>query len=126
MGLLFYEIQRRYIYRKREMLYLEKNDEAQVLFVPRNGNPVEGGLVFRAKSTIDLTTEIDLPVVDLRISFIFLHIAVTVPEDAPTGEYEYTVTTGDDVVSTGLLIIGENSHPEQYNIAIEYDQYEAE
>lgn len=125
--LLFYENGCDYIYGKsEEMLYLQNTEEAQVLFVPRNCEIPSGDLVFKAKSTIDLATEIDLPVVNLDVSGLYLHLAVTIPEDCPNGEYEYTVLAGDEVVSTGILIIGENSTPEQYNHTIEYDQYEAE
>ena len=108
------------------MLYLQNTEEAQVLFVPRNGEIPSGDLVFKAKSTIDLATEIDLQVVDLDISELYLHLAVTIPDGCPNGEYEYTVLAGDEMVSTGLLIVGENSRPEQYNHEIEYEQYEAE
>ena len=123
---MFYEKGRMYIYGKNEeMLYLQNTEEAQVLYVPRNGRIPEGDLVFKAKSTIDLETEIDLQVANLDISLIYMHLAVTVPQGCPNGEYEYTVSAGEEVVSTGLLIIGENFLPDQYNHTITYEQYEA-
>ena len=108
------------------MLYLQNTEEAQVLFVPRNGKIPDGDLVFKGRSTIDLATEIDIQVVDLNISDIYLYLSVIIPDGCPNGEYEYTVLAGDELVSTGLLIVGENSRPEQYNHEIEYEQYEAE
>ena len=108
------------------MLYLQNSTEAQMVFVPSNGEVPSGDLVLKAKSTIDLVTEIEVQVVDLDISDIYMHLSVVLDEGIANGEYEYTLTAGDEVVSTGLLIVGDLSHPEQYNHAIEYDQYEAE
>ena len=108
------------------MLYLQNTEEVQILLVPRNVAIPSGDLVFKAKSTIDLATEIDIYVINIDVSAIYMQMAVVVPEGCPNGEYEYTVSVDDAVISTGLLIIGDNTHPEQYNHAIEYDQYEAE
>lgn len=109
------------------MLYLQNTKEAQVLFVPKNGEIPSGDLVFKAKSTIDLAIEIDIQVVDLDLSSLYLQLAVQIEGDIPNGEYEYTITVGEDqeVISTGLLIIGENSKPEETETSIEYEQYEA-
>ena len=108
------------------MLYLEKIEDAQVLFVPRNGKIPDGEVKFVAKSTVDLSVEIDLPSINLDISALYMHLAVTVPEDCPTGEFEYTVTAGGEKVSTGLLIVGEGFRPTQYEKSITYEQYETE
>ena len=105
---------------------MQNTEEAQVLFVPRNGEIPEGDLVFKALSTIDRKTEIDIQVVNLDVSRLYLHLAVTVPEGCPTGEYEYTVSAAGETLSTGLLVIGEYSRPDEYNHEIEYEQYEAE
>ena len=108
------------------MLYLQNTEDAQMVFVPSNGEIPSGDLVFKAKSTIDLATEIELQVVSLDVSEIYMHLSVAIQGEIPNGEYEYTVTAGDELVSSGLLIVGENSRPEQYNHAIEYEQYEAD
>lgn len=109
------------------MLYLQNTEEAQVLYVPKNGVVPSGDLVFKAKSTVDLAMEIDLQVVDLDISGIFLYLAVVIPRGIPNGEYEYTVKADDALVSSGLLIVGDfNINPDQYNHEITYEQYEAE
>lgn len=108
------------------MIYLQNTGDAQVVFVPRNGKIPSGDLVFRAKSTIDLATEIDLQVINLNVSRLYMHLAVSIVGDVPNGEYEYTVKAGDEVLSTGLLIIGDTSRPDQYNQEITYEQYEAE
>ena len=108
------------------MLYLHNTEEAQVLFVPKNGAIPDGDLVFKAKNTIDLATEIDINVVDLNLSPLYLQLAVSLQEEIPNGEYEYTIKAGDEVVSTGLLVVeGEPSKPEEKETTIEYEQYEA-
>ena len=107
------------------MLYLLNTQEAQFLLVPRNGEIPQGDLTFRAKSTIDRTLEMDLQVVNLDVSVLYFHLAVIVPEGCPVGEYEYSVQVGDQVLSTGLLMVGELDKPEQYEKPIEYEQYES-
>ena len=124
---MFYENGGMYIYVKSEdMLYLENTDEAQVLFIPRNTRTSGGELAFKALSTIDREIVVDLEVVDLQLSDLYLQVAVTLPEGCPVGEYEYTVLDGEDVVSTGLLIIGEYTAPDQYEKTITYEQYATE
>jgi len=108
------------------MIYLQNtSEESQVLFIPRNGETPEGDLVFTAKSTIDLD-EISLEVTDLQTSDLYFNIAVTLPAGLPNGEYEYTLMAGDVPVSTGLLVIGDNFSPSQYNKEIVYEQYTTE
>ena len=106
------------------MIYLQNNTEAQDVCVPRNGIVADGELEFKAKNTIDLAEKIDLFVADLRVSNLFYYLAVILPEDLPNGEYEYTLTDGENLLSTGLLVVGENSHPSEYNKVIQYEQYE--
>lgn len=108
------------------MIYLQNISESQVLFVPKNGSVPGGSLVFKAKSTIDLETEILQDVIDLNTSDLYFNIAVSLPGGLPNGEYEYTLTDGVQVLSTGLLIIGESASASQYNKEITYEQYETE
>lgn len=108
------------------MIYLQNTTESQVMFVPKNGAVPGGDLLFKAKSTIDLVVEVSQAVTDLQTSDLYFNIAVTLPAGLPDGEYEYTILAGDVPVSTGLLVIGENSHPTEYNKEIQYEQYETE
>lgn len=107
------------------MIYLHNTSEAQVVFISRNGVTPEGDLVFKAKSTIDLT-DFSQVVTDLQTSDLYYNLAVTLPADLPDGEYEYTLAVGDTILSSGLLVIGENFSPEEYNKTITYEQYETE
>ena len=108
------------------MLYLQNTDEAQVLIVPKNCTIPPGDLFFVAKSTIDLSTEINIQVANLDISDTYMHLSVIVPSGCPNGEYEYSVQVGSEIISTGLLIIGENTNPDQYEKPISYEQYKTE
>lgn len=125
-GLLLYENLAKYIYWKNgTMLYLQNTQEAQALFIPKNVEIPEGDLIFEAKSTIDLVTKISLQVVDLNLTTLYLQLAVILEEEVPNGEYEYTLKAGEEVVSTGLLIVGEGGKPEEIETPIEYEQYES-
>ena len=126
-GLLFYRKAGFYIYRKqRKMIYLQNITESQVMFIPRTGMTPQGDLVFKAKSTIDLEVEINQVVTDLQTSDLYFNLAVTLNAGLPDGEYEYSLLAGEILVSSGLLVIGENGKPSEYNKVITYEQYETE
>ena len=107
------------------MLYLQNTQEAQELYVPKNGIVPPGEIIFKATSTIDLDIPIDVEVVDLNISTIFMLLSVTLPDSLVVGEYEYSVQVGDQIISSGLLVIGEFAKPDQYEKTIQYEQYES-
>lgn len=96
------------------------------MYIPRNGGNPDGDLVFTAKSTIDLATMVNQEVIDLGTSDQYFNLAITLPAGLPNGEYEYTLTDGVSVLSTGLLVIGESAFPSQYNKDITYEQYTTE
>ncbi len=125
-GLLFYGKAGIYIYMKKAMLYLRNTTESQVLFVPKSGANPDSDLVFKAVSTIDLDEVVNQVVIDLRTSDLYHNIAVTLPADAQDGEYEYSLMSGDTMVASGLLVIGENFNPVQHEQEITYRQYETE
>lgn len=109
------------------MIYLQNTTESQVMFIPRsNGDTPQGDLVFKAKSTIDLEEEINQVVTDLQTSGLYYNLAVTLPAGLPDGEYEYSLSAGEILVSSGLLVIGENFRPSEYNKEVTYEQYESE
>ena len=108
------------------MIYLQNDTESQVLFVPKNGAVPSGDLVFTAKSTIDLSIEVNQEVIDLQTSNQYFNIAVIPPAGIPNGEYEYSILVDETIVASGLLVVGENSHPSEYNKEIQYEQYETE
>ena len=108
------------------MIYLQNTTESQVMFIPRSDAVPHGDLVFKARNTIDLEVEINEVVTDLQTSELYYNLAVTLPADLPDGEYEYSLAVGDTILSSGLLVIGENFSPSEYNKTITYEQYETE
>jgi hypothetical protein len=111
---------------KNKMIYLQNTTDPQVMFIPRSDAVPQGDLVFKARNTIDLEVEINEVVTDLQTSDLYFNLAISLPADLPNGEYEYTLAVGEIRLSTGLLVIGENSHPSEYNKEITYEQYETE
>jgi len=109
------------------MIYLQNTQEAQVVYVPRSdGSRPSGDLVFIAKSTIDLAVEINQTVTDLQTSDLYFNLAIELPAGLPDGEYEYTLSSEGDTLSTGLLVVGDYSKPNEYDKNITYEQYETE
>ena len=107
------------------MIYLENTTEAQVVLIPKSDATTDGtSLEFVAKNTVNLSTEISVEAIDLDISGLYYEIAVTLPDDLPVGEYEYTFSDNGVLLSTGLMQIGHFSKPTQTEIPIEYEQYE--
>ena len=109
------------------MIYLQNMQEAQEILIPRSkaGIP-DGDLVFKATNTINLTEEIDLYVSDLRVSDLYYFLAVIIPQNVTDGEYVYTLSYEDDLLSTGILVIGDYTKPSEYDKEIKYEQYETE
>ena len=109
------------------MIYLQNTQEAQVVYVPRSeGSRPSGDLVFKAKNTINLEEEVDVHVTDLQTSDLYYNLAIELPAGLPDGEYEYTLSSEGDTLSTGLLVVGAYSKPNEYDKNITYEQYESE
>lgn len=102
------------------MIYLEKSKDAQSLFVPRH-REVDGELMLTLKSSVNLTSY-SAETIDLDTSALYHRISVTL-ENAQSGEYEYTLSDGNGVLSTGLLVIREERNVIEYNNEIYYEQY---
>ena len=107
------------------MIYLTNTTDAQVVFVPRDTAICGGTLTFRATSTVELKKILDCVVLDLQSTKIYYNIALALPSDATPGEYEYVLKSGDAVVSTGLLVVGEYTVDVagEYDKPITYEQY---
>jgi len=106
------------------MIYLKNTTDAQVVYIPRDTD-LSGTLQFSARSTVGLDIPITATLLDLKVHRLCYAMALTLPEDIATGEYEYKLTAGGNPVSTGILIIREGDNkPGQYNKNITYEQYE--
>ena len=98
-----------------------------MVYVPRNdGSMPNGDLVFKARNTINLDVEIDMYVADLQVSDLYFYLAVILPEDVTEGEYEYELKFEDTLLSSGLLVVGDYTKPDQYEKDVTYEQYETE
>lgn len=107
------------------MVYLQNTTDAQVLMIPRDGNRESGILSLKVRNTTD-QQKFTLEVSDLETSDHYFNLAVTLPEELPTGEYEYSLEKDGIRFSQGLLMIGDFSSPSQYETAINYQQYGTE
>lgn len=118
------------------MVYLQNITESQPLAIPRPCRIPIGDLTFQARSTVDLNVVMDVQVLDLRLSDLYIFLAVSVPEGCPNGEYQYTLSAGDETVTTGLMIlcqegegfsiVGDGEYDrEEYNKKTTYEQYES-
>lgn len=109
------------------MIYLQNTQEAQVVYVPRSdGSRPSGDLVFKATNTVNLVEEINQAVTDLQTSDLYYNLAIELPAGLPDGEYEYTLSSEGETLSTGLLVVGDYSKPNEYEKVITYEQYETE
>lgn len=108
------------------MIYLKNTTDAQVVFIPRDTD-FSGTLQFTARSTVGLDIPISATMLDLKVHRLCYALAVTLPEDIATGEYEYKLTAGGNLVSTGILVIQDGKAATgQYNQNITYEQYEGQ
>lgn len=104
------------------MIYLKNITEAQNVFIPRNLEADEENLILELIGTSTRKITID-NVVDLKTSREYYRLAITLPMVA-TGEYEYTLRSREQILSTGVAFIGEIAPiGKQYkNKIIQYEQ----
>ena len=106
------------------MIYLANTTDAQVAYIPRDTD-FTGTLALSLKSTVNLDTPyLSATVLDLNVFRTVYAVAVELPEGIQEGEYQYRLTAGGELVSTGVLIIGDYARAkEEYNKTITYEQY---
>ncbi len=81
----------------------------------------------KIKNTTDLREIYDSEVTDKGTSAGYYTIDISLPEGIPDGEYEYILSDGDNILSTGIMtILGDGLEKKQYNKDIEYEQYTTE
>ena len=105
------------------MIYLKNISTPQMVFVPK-GRETGSVLKFTLQSTIDRSIYVDCEVIDLQ-SDRYVQFLVELPAGIPSGEYEYSLTDDAGTISTGLLVVEEDSDPMEYNKPIQYEQYKA-
>lgn len=107
------------------MLYLKNISQPQILFIPRDGSKDTGNLTLEVLSTIDKTLR-TFNVIDNGFSDLYFNVSLSLPEDMPIGEHEYTLLNGPMVLSKGLLILTEDVTNTEYQKTITYEQYIAD
>ena len=104
------------------MIYLKNISSPQQVFIPRD-RETEGLLKFSLKNTINLSVPVNADVVDLN-SDLYVTFEIELPEQIATGEYEYELTDDAGVISFGLLVVEGLSSASEYNLSVQYEQYE--
>ena len=94
-----------------------------MMYVPKDGRDAKGDIFFKAFSTIN-QFGFSFDAAEENSSLLYHKVLVELKEDIPSGEYEYTLSDGVGVLSTGLLVIGEIDSHVEYVIEKEYEQYE--
>lgn len=109
------------------MIYLTNTTEAQVAYVPRDTEVPDGTtLHFKMRSTVDLDIIVNALVIDMGLHRVYYNVALQLPEDTTPGEYEYTMTADDEIISTGIVIVRDGGHAvTEYNKDIKYEQYQS-
>ena len=112
-----------FIFKEKErMIYLNNTSTPQMVSSPKS-RETEGRLVFSVKSTINLSVPVDARVAQLE-SDLYIQFPVALPADADIGEYEYTLTDNAGILSTGILVVEGKSDVKEYNLSVQYEQYE--
>ena len=106
------------------MIYLVKVGTTQYKHFPRDWG---GASVARLQlySTINHKYYVDAEVVDLTPLSMCCKLAVTLPEDAPSGEYKYFLRGNEgEILSCGLVIVEGSDAPRAVGYEQEYKQFE--
>ena len=108
------------------MIYLNNTTDAQAVFIPKDTD-ITGALRFVARSTVGLDIPISVAMLDLNVHRLCYHLGITLPDGIASGEYEYTLTAGGIVVSTGVMVVADGlTKAGQYNKSTTYEQYEGQ
>ena len=97
----------------------------QSFYIPANGIIPEVTPALQVESTHDAGAPLQVPILAWAIDGDYLRISAQMPEGFHQGEWQYTLTAGDELMSSGLLMAGTPDPVEiiQYNREIEYREY---
>ena len=104
------------------MIYLKQTTELQLIHVPKSGRDAKGNVSISAMSTIN---QFDFSIVAAEedTSMLYHKVLIELPGGMPSGEYEYTLSDEDGVLSSGVLVVGDLENPKEYIKEITYEQY---
>lgn len=107
------------------MVYINIADAIPVAYIPANGWAYGlGTLSLSVKNTTD-GVELTLPHSLARSSGFLIRLELALPETFYAGEWQYTLTAGEDTIATGLLVgyHGNATAPVQYESENNVIQY---
>lgn len=106
------------------MIYLKNIQGMQIVELPRT-MATSGQLSLAIKGTLTHETIFSANVTDSGISEGYFNFNIGLPGGIQEGEYEYTLSQGDDIITSGVLVIGEYAGgATQYNNSeMKYEQY---
>ena len=95
------------------MIYLKNTTDLQRLYIPKDGRDAQGCVLLKAISIVN-QVEFSFYAAEENDFMHYHHLLVELAENIPSGEYEYTLSDEDGVLSTGLLVIGDLEIPTEY------------
>ena len=110
------------------MIYIDKNNNTQVVYIPRNGwTPPDGTEVTLEAISTSRSTVAVFAVANCEVRGLFLRMVIGLPENLTLGEWQYTLSweNGDErITSTGLLQVTEDSTKvKEYRKNVKVKQY---
>lgn len=103
------------------MVYLNNTREIQELYIPKTLRNAEGRVFFQAFSTGTLQG-FSFYAREYDSTNLYHKVIIELPK-IKDGEYEYVLSDEKGILSTGILYIGGNDTPVEYNKEIKYEQY---
>ena len=105
------------------MIYIDTNKDTQIVYVPRNGETPGEDVRLVAESTADRTAA-EFAVATCEVLGHLLRLVVGLPDEIFPGEWQYALKSNGADISTGLMIVTEDSAAVlSYNREIKYKQY---
>ena len=92
------------------MIYLKNNTAAQVAMVPNNGLTAPGvPATFSLWSTVEHHVRLHEQDVVVDSDSLYIPVTVTLPDGLPVGEYRYELAQAGEMLSEGLITVGDYS-----------------
>lgn len=105
------------------MIYLSNIRAVQTAYIPRSMEAaINGPVVLSMRSTIDLT-ETSAAIISSEQLPLYWRVRLIVPGGMACGEYEYELSSGGRILSSGIIALTWEREVYEHNNVIEYEQY---
>lgn len=104
------------------MIYLKRSADAQYICIPKTRN-ASGELMLTLRNKIN-NNAFFFTSVDSNSSWLYHMVMILLSDNMPNGEYEYTLVDNKGLLSSGIMVVGDQENIVEYNNTIEYEQYE--